>query len=140
MTLEEIIAGLRARASQTVPWAGDALSGSKRGAAYAAGKNGTLGVPIYQSGGLLRTASIDIARRLGLEDVVTAPAKTEEPAKIAAAAAASAIPLTAPKPASIKAHKAPARKAVAARKAPVRKAAPPPRPARRQSRSPEAVS
>jgi hypothetical protein len=82
MTLEEIIAELRARATQTVPFAGEAIGELKRGAAYAAGKNGTLGVPVFWSGGKLRTASIDIARRLGVEDAVTAPAMTNQPTEI----------------------------------------------------------
>jgi hypothetical protein len=73
MTLAEIITELRARPSQTVPFAGEALGSLQRGASYAAGKNGTLGVPVFWSGGKLRTASIDIARRLGVEDVVVAP-------------------------------------------------------------------
>ncbi|MFZ0602772.1 MAG: hypothetical protein WAN05_15710 [Roseiarcus sp.] len=86
MTPAEIKAGLRARASQSVPWAGMALSGSGRGAAYAAAQSGKLGVPVYQSGGLLRVASVDIARvlKIDLEDTVTASAKTEEPATITA--------------------------------------------------------
>jgi hypothetical protein len=47
MTLAEIIVELRARASQTVPFAGDALGDLKRGAAYAAAKDGTLGVETF---------------------------------------------------------------------------------------------
>jgi hypothetical protein len=86
MTLEEAIAALRAKPTQDVPFAGDALSGSKRGASYTAAKNGTLGVPTFWSGGLLRTASLDIARRLGVEDAV-APAKNEQQTKTAPMAA-----------------------------------------------------
>jgi len=140
MTLAEIIAGLRARASQTVPWTGEAIGELKRGASYIAGKNGTLGVPVYQSGGKLRTASIDIARRLGVEDAVVAPT-ANQPAEITApplTIAAPVIPSAAPKSAPA-ARKPPAPKTVAARKAPAPEAAAP-RQARRQARSPEAVS
>ena len=85
MTPAEIKAGLRARASQSVPWTGMALTGSKRGAAYAAAQNGTFGVPVFQSGGLLRTSSVDIARllKIEIEDAVTAPATTNQPSKTA---------------------------------------------------------
>lgn len=126
MTLAEIIAGLRARASQTVPWTGEAVGELKRGASYAAAKENTLGVDTFWVGGKLRTASIDIARLLKIEDVVTAPATTDQPAETTAAplaAAAPVIPSTASKPAPARARKAPARKAAAAHKAPARKAA-----------------
>jgi hypothetical protein len=81
MTLAEIIVELRARPSQTVPFAGDALGSLKRGASYAAAKTNSLGVPVFWSGGKLRTASIDIARRLGVEDKV-APVKTHQQAEV----------------------------------------------------------
>jgi hypothetical protein len=87
MTLEEIIVELRARASQTVPFAGMAIGELQRGASYAAGKNGTLGVPVFWSGGKLRTASIAIAKVLGVEDRV-AP-KTDQPAEATPLAAAT---------------------------------------------------
>ena len=79
MTLEEVIIELRARATQSVPFAGMAIGELKRGPAYQAAKTKTLGVPVFWSGGKLRTASVDIARRLGVEDKVT-PAKTDQQA------------------------------------------------------------
>lgn len=134
MTPAEIKAGLRARASQSVPWAGMALSGSGRGAAYAAAQSGKLGVPVYQSGGLLRVASVDIAAvlKIAIEDEVAAPTS--------AAAAAPVAALTAPKAAPAKSHKVAVSKAGAARKAPAAKAKAATRKAMpRQSKSLEAV-
>lgn len=134
MTLEEVIAAPRAEPTQSVPFTGRVLGRLQRGASYTAGKNGTLGVPVFWSGGKLRTASLDIARRLGVEDAV-APAKNEQQAKTTAplAAATPVIQSAAPKLASARSRKPPAPKAVSARKAPARKAA-----ASRQSQS-EAV-
>jgi len=119
MTLEEIIAALRARASQSVPFAGEALGSLRRGASYAAAKTETLGVPTFWSGGKLRTASIDIARRLGVEDAV-APAKNEQQTTTtpSLAVAAPVIQSAAPQPAPAKSRKPSASKATAARKAP----------------------
>jgi hypothetical protein len=84
MTLEEAIAALRAEPTQSVPFAGRVLGGLQRGASYAAAKNKALGVDVFWSGGKLRTASIDIARRLGVEDAVAAPTKNEQQAKTSA--------------------------------------------------------
>jgi hypothetical protein len=137
MTLEEIITALRARATQTVPFTGMALGDLKRGASYAAAQDGTLGVETFWVGGKLRTASIDILRRLGVEDE-PAPAKINQPAETTPPVA-PVIPLAAPQSATAKTRRPPARKAMsAARKAPARKAAAPAEP-RRQARSPEVV-
>ena len=117
MTLEEIIAELRARATQSVPFTGEALGGLQRGASYAAAKTETLGVPTFWSGGKLRSASIDIARRLGVEDAVV-PAKNDQHAKTTPllAAATPAIQLAAtPKPAPARSRKSPAPQAAASR-------------------------
>jgi hypothetical protein len=100
MTLAEIIVELRARASQTVPFAGDALGDLKRGAAYAAAKDGTLGVETFWSGGKLRTASIDIARRLGVEDAVTA--KNDKPVEAPAPASPASAPQITTRKASVR--------------------------------------
>jgi hypothetical protein len=108
MTLEEIIAELRARPSQTVPFTGEALGDMKRGAAYAAAAAGTLGVPVFWSGGKLRTASIAIAKVLGIEDKVAA--KSEQQGEIAPPLAGIA---PAPKPA--RSRKPPLREAAAHR-------------------------
>jgi hypothetical protein len=116
MTLDEAIAALRARTSQTVPFAGDALGDLQRGASYAAAKAGTLGVPVFWSGGKLRTASIDIARRLGVEDAVTAPATTNQPSETTAPVAVPVIPLATPKSAPAKSRKASLVKTKAARR------------------------
>jgi hypothetical protein len=117
MTLEEVIAALRAEPTQSVPFTGRVLGGLQRGASYQAAKTNSLGVEVFWSGGKLRTASIDIARRLGVEDAV-APAKDDEQrAKPTPVAAAPVAPLAAPKSA-LAARKPPAPKAVAARKAP----------------------
>jgi hypothetical protein len=128
MTQAEIIVELRARPSQTVPFAGDALGSLKRGASYAAAKTNSLGVPVFWSGGKLRTASIDIARRLGVEDKV-APVKTHQQAE-------DPLPLTPLKPApQPTARKSPAPKAIAARKPPTRKVT-----VRHRDRQPETVT
>jgi hypothetical protein len=122
MTLAEIIVQLRARPSQDVPFAGAALSGSKRGASYAAAKAGTLGVEVYWSGGKLRTASIAIARVLGIEDKV-APAKTDQQADAPPmAAVAPTRQVATPQPAPARSRKSPAPKAMSARKPQRRKA------------------
>jgi hypothetical protein len=148
MTLEEVIVELRARATQSVPFAGMAIGELKRGPAYQAAKTETLGVPVFWSGGKLRTASIDIARRLGVEDKVT-PAKTDqqaaEPAlpseavEAKASALAPAKAKTAEKEALLKAAAKSAQAAPARlRKTPAPKARAAD-PARRQSRSAQTV-
>ena len=121
MTLDEITAELRARATQSVPFTGEALGGTKRGAAYAAAAAGTLGVPVFWSGGKLRTASIDIARRLGIEDAV-APVKNEQQVTPASplAAATPAIQSATRQPAPARSRKATAPNAITARKTPAR--------------------
>jgi hypothetical protein len=112
MTLEEIIVELRARPSQTVPFAGMALGELQRGASYQAAKDNTLGVEVYWSGGKLRVTSVAIARRLGVEDKVT-PAKGEQQAETTSplAGIAPGIQLAAPKLAPARSRKAPAREA-----------------------------
>jgi hypothetical protein len=135
MTLAEIIHKLRTEPTQTVPFTGMALGGIRKGAAYQAAKDKTLGVDAFWVGGQLRCASIDILTRLGVEP----EAKSNKPTDTApAAVVAPAIQSAAPKSAPAKSRKT-APKAIAARKTPARKAAAPPRPARRQSQS-EAVS
>ena len=132
MTLEEIIAELRVRGTQSVPFTGKALGDLQRGASYQAAKDGTLGVDVFWSGGKLRAASLAIARKLGVEDKVVA-AKSDpqiETAPLAVAVPASQ-PAT-PNPASSTARKAVAPKASTARKASASKARAA-RPARRQS-------
>lgn len=47
MTLEEIIAELRVRGTQSVPFTGKALGDLQRGASYQAAKDGTLGVDVF---------------------------------------------------------------------------------------------
>jgi hypothetical protein len=115
MTLAEIAAQLMAEPSQDVPFAGMALGGVKKGAAYQAAEDGTLGVPTYWVGGQRRVASIAIARVLGIDLGDAVAAKIEQPAE-----ATPAIPLTALKVASVP-HQ-PAAKAMSARKAPAHKA------------------
>lgn len=138
MTLEEIIAECRARATQTVPFAGEALGELKRGASYLAAKEKTLGVDTFWVGGKLRTASIDILRRLGAEDAV-APTRNEHPVQVTppSAAATPAVQLTSPKSVPARSRKPPAPKAMAARKAPASEA---PRLDRRRNRQPETVT
>ena len=134
MTLVEIIAECRARASQTVPFAGMALGDLKRGASYTAAKNGVLGVPVFWSGGKLRTASIDILKRLGVEP--EAPAKINQPAETTpvSAVAAPAVQLAvAPKPAPTKPRKPPATKTIVARKPPARATTAPRKPIKSKS-------
>jgi hypothetical protein len=81
-----------------------------------------LGVEVYWSGGKLRTASIAIARVLGIEDKV-APAKTDQQADAPPmTAVAPAIQLATPQPAPARSRKSPAPKAMSARKPQRRKA------------------
>jgi hypothetical protein len=122
MTFAEIIAKLRAKPSQDVPFTGMVLGGIQKGASYTAAKNGTLGVPTFWVGGKLRTSSLDILKRLGVEP--EAPAKTNRPAEttpsLAAAAPAVQLAAAAPKSVPAQSRKPPAPKAVAARKPPAR--------------------
>ena len=67
MNMHEIIAKLRAKPTQDVPFTGMALGDLKRGAAYQAAEDGTLGVDTFWVGGKRRAASIDIAEDLGLK-------------------------------------------------------------------------
>jgi hypothetical protein len=126
MTLAEIIHKLRTEPTQTVPFTGMALGGIRKGAAYQAAKDKTLGVDAFWVGGQLRCASIDILKRLGVEP----EAKSDKPTDTAPALAAAApvIQSAAPKSAPARARKAPVLKA-AAHKAPA-----PETKARRQSR------
>ena len=87
MNMQEIIAKLRAKPTQDVPFTGMALGDLKRGAAYQAAEDGTLGVDTFWVGGKRRAASIDIARRLGIEDAVAAKANQQVEAPPLAVAA-----------------------------------------------------
>ena len=86
MTPAEIKAGLRARASQSVPWAGMALErvGARRclrgGSKWEVGRPG-LSVGRITAG---RERRHRARAQIDLEDTVTASAKTEEPATITA--------------------------------------------------------
>jgi hypothetical protein len=76
----KIIEELRASPTCTVPIAGAALGNLKRGPAYQAAKDGTLGVDTFWIGGKLRVATIDVLRKLKLDDADmdnAGPAKTE---------------------------------------------------------------
>jgi hypothetical protein len=66
-TNEEILHELRTQPSTTVPNTGKILAGISANAAYAAARNGELGVPTYWVGGKLRVPSIAVLRLLGLE-------------------------------------------------------------------------
>ena len=129
MNRQEIIAKLRATPSQDIPFTGMVLGGVKKGAAYTAAEAGVLGVDTFWVGGG-RAASIDIARRLGIEDAVAAKANQQFEAPPLAVAAPT-IQSAAPKPAPAQSRKTTPK---AAANPPTRKAA-----ASRQSQS-EAVS
>jgi hypothetical protein len=102
LSLEEIIVELRARASQSVPFAGMVLGDLQRGASYTAARTKNLGVPVFWSGGKLRTASLDIARRLGVEDAVTGKLKPQAeaaPKPIQVQSRKTVVPITKTTPA-----------------------------------------
>jgi hypothetical protein len=71
MSMQEILAELRAKPTVSVPTAGKALADLSKNASYDAAKNGKLGVPILEVGGKKRVPSIAVLRRLGLADEVT---------------------------------------------------------------------
>lgn len=66
-TIKEILNDLRTKPSANVPDTGKILAGKSANASYEAARNKTLGVDTFWVGGQLRTASIDVLRKLGLE-------------------------------------------------------------------------
>jgi hypothetical protein len=92
-TVREILNELRTKPSTTVPNTGKVLGDLGPNPSYEAAKNGTLGVPTFWVGGKIRVASIDVLRKLGLEDEA-AFADAEQQTKTTAAAAAA--PASAP--------------------------------------------
>lgn len=68
MTMREILAELRSKPSVSVPTAGKALADMSRNASYDAANKGTLGVPVFETGGKKRVPSIAVLRKLGLAD------------------------------------------------------------------------
>jgi hypothetical protein len=67
-TIREILNELRTKPTTSVPNTGKVLGDIGPNPSYEAAKNGTLGVPTFWVGGKLRVASIDVLRKLGLED------------------------------------------------------------------------
>ena len=138
MTLEEIIAELRARPSQTVPFAGMALGELQRGASYTAAKTKTLGVPVFWSGGKLRTSSIAIAKVLADRRQSRACGTNQQTdARALPSAVLEAAPARLREPPAVRLRKLPTPKAAATRKATASEA---PRPDRRRSRQAEPVA
>jgi hypothetical protein len=90
-TLQEIIAELRSNATVSVPFTGMALGKLGKNASYDAAKKGTLGVKVFNAGGKLRVASVEVLQRLGL-------AEQPEDAGQASAAASVAPAKKAPRP------------------------------------------
>jgi hypothetical protein len=111
-TTNEILNDLRTKPSATVPDTGKILAGKSANASYEAARNKKLGVDTFWVGGQLRTASIDVLRKLGLEH----EAKFTEAGQ---QASAPALP-SAVKPAPARPRKPPAPKVIAARKTPAR--------------------
>jgi hypothetical protein len=68
LTLKSVLKELTSKVSVSVPTAGFALGELGRGASYAAAKEGTLGVPVYEVGGQLRVPSLAVLQKLGLAE------------------------------------------------------------------------
>jgi hypothetical protein len=66
-TTKEILNDLRTKPTANVPDTGKILAGKSANASYEAAKNKTLGVDTFWVGGQLRTASLAVLRKLGLE-------------------------------------------------------------------------
>jgi hypothetical protein len=144
-TINEILNDLRTKPSATVPDTGKILAGKSANASYEAARNKTLGVDVFWSGGQLRTASIDVLRKLGLEHEAKftearqqADAASAIDEAVVHMAAGPASTSTTRKPAPANARKSPASKATA-RKTPAREASTQ-RQDRRRSRQPETVA
>jgi hypothetical protein len=67
MSWKRLLQKLRAQPTVSVPEAGQALAGLSKNASYEAARRGDLGVPVLDVGGLKRVASIEILRKLGLD-------------------------------------------------------------------------
>ena len=117
-TIKEILNDLRTKPSANVPDTGKILAGKSANASYEAARNKTLGVDTFWVGGQLRTASIDVLRKLGLEHeakFTEAGQQAETPSQIAEAAEAPA-PMSTLAPSRLhKSKQAPARKAATPR-------------------------
>lgn len=68
MSWKEILAELRSKPTVSVPTAGRALADLSKNGAYEAARAGRLGVPVIETGGKKRVASIHILRKLGLTE------------------------------------------------------------------------
>jgi hypothetical protein len=75
----EVLRKLRTQPTVSVPEAGFALANLAKNAAYDAAKNGTLGVPVLDVGGLKRVPSIAVLRKLGLDETAPMPTVAERP-------------------------------------------------------------
>ena len=71
MTVKEILTKLRTSPTVSVPEAGKVLADLSWNGSYDAARKGTLGVPVFDVGGLKRVASIDVLRRIGLADAAS---------------------------------------------------------------------
>jgi hypothetical protein len=66
-TWEQVLHKLRTQPTVSVPEAGFAVGDLAKNASYEGAKNGTLGVPVIDSGGKKRVPSIAVLRVLGLD-------------------------------------------------------------------------
>jgi hypothetical protein len=139
-TTNEILNDLRTKPSATVPDTGKILAGKSANASYEAARNKKLGVDTFWVGGQLRTASIDVLRKLGLEHeakFTEAGQQADAHSPVAEAADMAEGPAsmsTTRKPAPARSRKPLAPKAIVARKSPAREAA-----TQRRARLPETV-
>lgn len=68
MTWAEILAELKNSPTVDIPTAGQALAGLSRSGSYIVAKEGRFPVPVIEVGGRRRVASMEILRKLALEE------------------------------------------------------------------------
>jgi hypothetical protein len=72
MTLKEMLARLLRKPTQSVPDTGKMLAGLSKNSSYDAAVAGTLGVDVFEVGGLKRCTSLSILRKLDYSDELIA--------------------------------------------------------------------
>jgi hypothetical protein len=93
MSWKNILQKLRTQPTVSVPEAGFAVGNLAKNASYEAAKNGTLGVPVIDSGGKKRVPSVAVLRVLGL-DQDSAPGPTVKGRRVRTRKAVTETPAT----------------------------------------------